>query len=142
VFCRERVAQLRDHRTEIDAAGVGLAAIGTGDIEYARHFKAQRSIDFPLLVDDELRSYREIGAGWLSWRQLVSLPGTLLPGARLLARGRLQGRSGRSPLLLGATHLIKPDGSVPYAWVNASLSDEAPLPEVLAAVAQARPAGS
>jgi peroxiredoxin len=136
MFCRERVAQLRDHEAEIRAAGVGLAAIGTGDIGYARHFEADRSIDFPLLVDDDLESYRVIGAGRLSLGEVLS-PSSLSASVRLLTKGRLQGRSGRHPTVLGGTHIIRPDGSVPYAWVNATLSDEAPLPEVLSAVGSA-----
>lgn len=136
MFCRERVAQLRDHEEEIRAVGVDLAAIGTGDIEYARHFKTERSIDFPLLVDDGLESYRVIGTGRLSLGEVLS-PSSLTASVRLLARGRLQGRTGRHPTVLGATHVIRPGGAVPYAWVNSSLSDEAPLPEVLRAVESA-----
>jgi peroxiredoxin len=141
MFCRERVAQLRDHDAEIEAAGVDLAAVGTGDIAYARQFKAERSIDFPLLVDDDLRSYRVIGTGRLSLGSVLSPP-SVASGVRLLARGRLQGRSGRHPTVLGASHVIRPDGSVPFAWVNSRLEDEAPLAELLAAIQPARPAGS
>src|SRR6266498_885344 len=133
MFCRERVAQLRDHEAEIRGAGVDLAAVGTGDIEYARRFKTERSIDLPLLVDDDLESYRVIGTGRLSPGSLLSPP-TVASSLRRLARGRLQGRTGKHPTVLGATHLIHPDGSVPYAWVNSSLEDEAPLPEILSAV--------
>jgi peroxiredoxin len=141
MYCRERVAQLRDHQAEIQAAGVDLAAVGTGDIEYARRFQAQRSIDFPLLVDDDLESYRVIGTGRLALGSMLS-PSSIGSSARLLARGRLQGRTGRHPTVLGASHVIRPDNSVPFAWVNASLEDEAPLPAILAAVRSARPAGS
>jgi peroxiredoxin len=133
MFCRERVAQVRDHEAEIRAAGVDLAAVGTGDIGYARRFQAERSIDFPLLVDDDLESYRVIGTRRLSLGSLAA-PSTVTSSLRLLARGRLQGRTGRHPAVLGATHLIRPDGSVPYAWVNSSLEDEAPLPEILSPV--------
>lgn len=133
MYCRERVAQLRDHEAEIGAAGVGIAAIGTGDIRYARAFKSDRSIDFPLMVDDDLTTYRAVGTGRLTLGGMLS-PSSVASSGRLLARGRLQGRTGKHPLTLGATHVIRPDRSVPYAWVNSSLPDEAPLPEVLAAV--------
>ncbi len=133
MFCRERVAQLRDHTDEIRAAGVGLAAIGTGDLRYAEHFKAERGIDFPLLVDDELVTYQAIGARRGGLRQMLGLP-TVTAGIRTLAHGRVQGRSGPHPLQFGATHLIRPDGSVPFAWVNDDFADDPPLPEVLAAL--------
>lgn len=130
MFCRERVAQLRDHEDQIRAAGVGLAAIGTGDLRYAEHFKAERQIDFPLLVDDELLTYRLIGARRGGLKQLLALP-TLTAGIRTLSHGRLQGRTGPHPMQFGATHLIRPDGSVPYAWLNDNFADDPPLPEVL-----------
>jgi len=133
MFCRERVAQLRDHEDEIGAAGVGLAAIGTGDLRYAEHFKTERQIDFPLLVDDQLATYRAIGARRGGLRQMLGLP-TLTAGMRTVAHGRMQGRSGPHPLQFGATHLIRPDGSVPYAWVNDDFAADPPLPEVLAAI--------
>ena len=133
MFCRERVAQLRDHEGEIHAAGVGLAAIGTGDLRYAERFKIERGIDFPLLVDDDLATYRTIGARRGGLRQMLGLP-TVTAGIRTLAHGRVQGRSGPHPLQFGATHLIRPDGSVPYAWVNDDFADDPPLPGVLAVV--------
>jgi peroxiredoxin len=141
MFCRERVAQLRDHEAEIQAAGLDLAAVGTGDVEYARRFKAERSIDFPLLIDDDLESYQVIGTERLSLGSMLS-PSSIGSGIRLLARGKLQGPTGSHPTVLGASHVIRPDGSVPFAWVNSSLEDEAPLPAILAAVQSARPAGS
>jgi peroxiredoxin len=133
MFCRERVAQLRDHQDEIRAAGAGLAAIGTGDLRYAEHFKTERKIDFPLLVDDQLTTYRAIGARRGGLKEMLGLA-TLSAGIRTVAHGRMQGRSGPHPLQFGATHLIRPDGSVPYAWVNGDFADDPPLPEVLAAI--------
>jgi peroxiredoxin len=133
MFCRERVAQLRDHEGEIRAAGIGLAAIGTGDLRYAEHFKAERKIDFPLLVDDDLLTYRLIGARRGGLKQILAPP-TLAAGLRTVAHGRFQGRSGPHPMQFGATHLIHPDGSVPYAWINDNFAADPPFPEVLTAV--------
>ena len=42
VFCREHVAQLRDHEAEFRARGARLAAIGLGDLAYARSFRDER----------------------------------------------------------------------------------------------------
>ncbi len=44
-----------------------------------------------------------------------------------------KGRTGKRPLTRGATYVIRPDGSVPFAWMNADFADSAPI-EVLAAV--------
>jgi len=51
VFCREHVAQLLEHEPKIKARGANLAAIGMGDFHYARLFREETGILFPLLVD-------------------------------------------------------------------------------------------
>lgn len=132
MFCREHVAQLRDHRQAILDAGVGVAAIGTGNPEMARAFRDEREIEFPLLLDEELRSYRAIGAGRATLGQLAR-PAMLAAGLRTLRGGHRQGKTGTHPLILGAIHVIRPDGSVPFAWLNTDPADNAPVKEALAA---------
>lgn len=127
------MAQLRHHEADIAAAGAGIAAVGTGDAAYAQRFKAAHHIDFPLLVDNDLVSYRAVETQSGTLRDLVA-PTVLAKGARAVLRGSRQARSGPAPLLLGATHVIRPNGSVPLAWVNADYADNAPLDAVLAAL--------
>ncbi|MGH8898086.1 MAG: AhpC/TSA family protein [Egibacteraceae bacterium] len=131
MFCREQAAQLRDHHEAILEAGADIAAVGTGNAEMARAFRDERGIEFPLLLDDGLRSYRAVGAGRGTLAQMVQ-PSMLAVGLRALRGGHRQGQTGKHPLLLGATHVIRPDGCVPFAWVNADFADNAPIDEVLA----------
>jgi peroxiredoxin len=133
VFCREHVAQLRDAVDDIRTTGATLAAIGTGDLDYARHFAEERGIDFPLMVDETSTSYRAVGTRKGTKRGLVS-PKVLARGAQAVAGGNLQGKVGRAPMVLGACHVIRPDGSVPFAWINGDFADNAPIDEVLAAL--------
>ena len=49
---------MRDHETEFRARGASLAAIGLGDLAYARAFRDEFAIAFPLLVDVEREAYR------------------------------------------------------------------------------------
>jgi len=58
VFCREHVAQLREHQSEIKARGANLAVIGMGDFHYARAFREETDITFPLLIDVDRAAYR------------------------------------------------------------------------------------
>lgn len=123
MFCRDFVAQLRDHADQIAAAGADLAAVGTGDLEATRAFQRTHDIPFPLLVDEAHRSYEVIGARQLRAAQVVS-PRAIAGAVRAMSRGRFQGKAGTAPTLLGATHVLRPDGSVSFAWVNADLTDK------------------
>lgn len=133
MFCREHVAQLRDHMDTLDEIDVALAAIGTGDIAYAQHFAEEQGIAFPLLVDDERRSYKAVGTRRSSVLDLAR-PSVVLASAKAMASGHLQGKTGPAPMILGAAHVIRPDGSVPYAWINDDVADSAPIDEIIAAL--------
>lgn len=118
---------------DILAANVSLVAIGTGDLDYARDFIEQQHIAFPVLVDDRSVSYRAVGTKKGSVLQLAN-PRLLVSGAKTMAAGRRQARSGPKPLVFGAAHVIRPDGSVPYAWINDDFDDNAPISDVLASL--------
>ena len=52
---------MRTHETEFRHAGARLAAIGLGDAGYARAFREESGIGFPLLIDEERAAYRAAG---------------------------------------------------------------------------------
>jgi peroxiredoxin len=118
---------------EARTLGVTLAAVGTGDMAYAEEFAQEQVVDFPLLVDTELDTY-----GIVETKSATAVglfrPSVMVSATKAIVKGNLQGKIGRAPMLLGATHVIRPDGTVPYAWVNDDFSDNAPIAEVLAAV--------
>jgi hypothetical protein len=49
---------LRERETEFDRRGVRIAAIGLGDRNYAKFFREETGITFPLLIDEERQAYR------------------------------------------------------------------------------------
>lgn len=124
---------MRDHEDEVSAAGGTVAAIGTGDLDYARDFRDSREIGFRLLVDPALATYRAVGTKKGTLLGLAK-PAVLAAGARITAKGTLQGKPGPAPLILGATHVLHPDGSVPYAWINDDYADNAPIPDAIEAL--------
>ena len=129
-MCREHASQLRGEYDRITAAGVGLAAIGTGDARYARHFVEDRDIPFPVLVDDEGEAAAI--AAVRSGVAAVSDPRAMFGAVRATLRGNLQGRVGPRPTQQGATFVIESGGRVVYAHRDAHPSDHAPLDDVLA----------
>lgn len=124
---------MRDALDDVTARAATLTAIGTGDVAYAQAFAEEQGVTFPLLVDDDSVSYRAVGTRKGSMRAMAN-PRLLAAGARATAEGHRQGARGRAPLVLGATHVVLPDGQVPFAWLNDRFDDDAPIPEVLAAL--------
>lgn len=115
------------------AAGVSVAAVGTGDVSYAKDFKAKYALKFPVMVDDDLVSYRAVQVKRSSQLNWVS-PKVLTASVRALAGGAISGVGspvGKHMDFLGATHVIRPDGSVPFAWINDDFGDNSDLDEVV-----------
>ncbi|MHC4925231.1 MAG: peroxiredoxin-like family protein, partial [Planctomycetota bacterium] len=100
MFCREQAAQLRSLRPRLEELGASPAAIGLGDASYARSFRKEAEIDFPLLVDADRQAYR--AAELSSMTVLGMLRPTMWKDARRARdEGHRQGKLGESPFQLG-----------------------------------------
>jgi peroxiredoxin len=124
---------LRDHQEQLAAAGVAVCAIGTGDATVAREFKTKYGLKFPVLVDDGLQSYRAVQVKRSSQLNWVN-PKVLTASVRALSSGAISGIGspiGKHTEFLGATHVIRPDGSVPFAWINDDFGDNSDVDEVV-----------
>jgi prostamide/prostaglandin F2alpha synthase len=131
LFCRAHLARLRDRHPEIDGQGANVVAVGTGDLDYGRQLQAQLRLTFPLLLDERLQTYAAVGAGRGHLTDWI-LRGVMRAGEKAaLETGARHGPPGKHVSALGATHIIRPDGSVPFAWCNGDFSEDAPLERVL-----------
>jgi hypothetical protein len=54
---------LRDAEGKFRQKGVNIAAIGLGGVDYARHFREETRIAFPLLIDDDSKVHKAAGLG-------------------------------------------------------------------------------
>jgi hypothetical protein len=133
VFCREHVAQLRDHEADFRARGARVAAVGLGDLAYARAFRDESRIAFPLLVDVERKAYRAAELHSASLRHLFRRD-TFTAGRRARAAGYRQGRTGRNPFQLGGSFVFGPGDVDRYAHVSETFGDNAPVAALLAAL--------
>ena len=124
---------MRDHQEQLSAAGVAVAAVGTGDKPVAKEFKAKYGLRFPVLVDDQLESYRAVQVKKSSQLNWVN-PKVLTASVRALSSGAISGIAspiGKHSEFLGATHVIRPDGTVPFAWINDDFGDNSDVDEVV-----------
>jgi alkyl-hydroperoxide reductase/thiol specific antioxidant family protein len=119
---------LREHEAEFNAAGARLAAVGLGDRQYARAFREETGIGFPLLIDEQRQAYR---AANLKNASLLHL----LYRANAAARRRAkQGGHRQHPFQLGGSFVFAPGNVDRFAHVSQTFGDNATPATLLAAV--------
>jgi hypothetical protein len=127
------VAQLREREDEFKKAGAALAAVGLGDMNYARLFREETGIDFPLLVDEQRIAYQ---AAALKSGNLLHILRRDNAASRARARtaGHRQHALGRNPFQLGGSFVFGPGNRDIYAHVSQTFGDNASPDELLNAI--------
>ena len=125
---------MRAHEHSFRERGAGLAAIGLGDAGYARRFREEADIGFPLLIDEERLAYRAAG---LRNANLLHLLRSDNKTARNRARagGHRQHKPGQNPFQLGGSFVFGPGDRDRYAHVSRTFGDNAPVEDLLGALA-------
>ena len=120
---------MRGHESKFKQSGATLAAVGLGDMNYARLFREEAGITFPLLVDAERTAYR---AAELTSANLFHLLRHENAEARARAKrsGHRQHRLGKNPFQLGASFIFAPGNRDLYVHVSRTFGDNAD-PEML-----------
>jgi len=129
---------LREHENEIREAGGTLAAIALGDMHYARLFREETRITFPLLVDAERTAYKaaEVKSGNLFH---IFRRDNGVARARARASGYRQHQLGSNPFQLGASFIFGPGNRDLFVHLNRTFSDDAD-PKTLLSILQGAPA--
>lgn len=124
---------MREHEQQFKQRGAKLVAVGLGDVSYARHFREQTGITFPLLIDDKREAYRAVA---LKKANLLHL----LRGDNARARKRAkaigvrQHHLGKDPLQLGGSFVFGPGNRDRFAHVSETFGDNANPADLLAAL--------
>jgi hypothetical protein len=124
---------LREHEQTFRERGANLAAIGLGDANYARLFREEAGITFPLLIDEQRRAY---GAAGLRNANLLHLLRSDNKTARDRARagGHKQHKLGENPFQLGGSFVFGPGDVDRYVHVNRTFGDNAAVKDLIGAV--------
>ena len=130
---------MRDVRQRINDAGAEIVIVGSGSPEQAGWFVEDFDIPRPVYSDPSLAVYKAVGAkrGW--WSTLN--PCVLLNGARATRGGFRQTKRRGVPNQQGGVFVIRPDGSVPYAYLSNEAGDHPAPADVAAAVESAATVG-
>jgi hypothetical protein len=127
---------LREHESEFQKFGAKLAAIGLGDRNYARLFREETGITFPLLIDEDRQAYRAAGLRKGNLLHIFRRDNSQAR-ARAKAAGHLQLRLGRDPFQLGGSFIFLPGNRDLYSHISKTFGDNA-APEALIATLDAR----
>ena len=125
--------ELRDRYDDLQAQGVELVAVGTGDQRYAGAFVRDEQIPYLVLVDDDAKAARAASVKVASWYRLLH-PSTWPATVATWKRGHRIHSPGKRVTQLGATFVLGPGDEVRYSHVDADSTDHAAIPDVLAAV--------
>ena len=124
---------MREHEQEFRSKGANLAVIGLGDENYARQFRQETGITFPLLIDAERKAYR---AAELKKANLLHLfrKDNAAYRKRAKAGGFEQKKLGENPFQLGASFVFAPGNVDKYVHLSETFGDNAAMADLLGAI--------
>jgi hypothetical protein len=115
---------LREHEEAFRNKGAGLVAIGLGDATYARHFREDTGISFPLLVDEKREAYLAIELRSASLLHLLRKDNASAR-KRAKAAGHRQHRLGKDPFQLGGSFVFGPGNVDLFSHISETFGDNA-----------------
>ena len=124
---------MREHEQELRKKGAKLVAIGLGDANYAKQFREETKIAFPLLVDENREAYEAIGLRHANALHLFRKD-NLSARKRAKSGGHHQHRLGKDPFQLGGSFVFGPGNQDRFAHVSETFGDNASTADLLAAL--------
>jgi hypothetical protein len=124
---------LREHQSEFEEKGANLVAIGLGDAHYARAFREETGINFPLLIDDQRQAYQ---AAELHQANILHLfrRDNAAYRKRAKAAGARQQKLGKNPFQLGGGFVFAPGNVDRYVHISGTFGDNAAIRELIGAL--------
>lgn len=124
---------MREREKGFQLKGARIAAVSLGDVEYARIFREDTGITFPLLIDADRVAYRAMDLGVGSVFSIFRSENREAR-TRAVAAGHRQHKLGKNPLQLGGSFIFGPADVDIYAHANETFGDNAPVADLLAAL--------
>jgi hypothetical protein len=127
---------LREHEQAFRKKGAKLIAVGLGDAAYARHFREDTGITFPLLVDEKREAYRTVELRNASLLHLLRKDNAAAR-KRAKAGGHRQHKLGKDPLQLGGSFVFGPGNVDRFVHISETFGDNSLPADLLAALSLA-----
>jgi AhpC/TSA antioxidant enzyme len=121
---------LRAHAEQIRNKGASLAAIGLGDSYFAREFRQETGINFPLFIDENREAYR---AAELKSANVFHLfrGDNAAARARAKAGGHSQHGIKKNPFQLGGSFVFGPGNVDRFVHISETFGDNASVQDLL-----------
>ena len=132
---------MREHEDAFQQKGAKLVAIGLDDVGYARQFREDSKIDFPLLIDDKREAYKAMGLGSANLLHLFRKDNAAAR-KRAKAAGHRQVKLGKDPFQLGGSFVFAPGNKDLFVHVSETFGDNADPKQLLKAVQGSSPGAS
>lgn len=124
---------MRENEPAFRNKGASLAAISLGDRNYARIFREESGIDFPLLIDEHREAYAMANLRSANLLHLLRRD-NFKSRARAQAAGHHQHKLGPNPFQLGGSFIFAPGNIDRFAHVSETFGDNASPETLLAAL--------
>jgi hypothetical protein len=124
---------LRDREKGFTLKGARIAAVSLGDVAYARLFREETGITFPLLIDEARVAYNAVELRKGSIFHVLRAD-NFAARNRAKAAGHGQHKLGKNPFQLGGSFIFGPGNVDLYAHLSATFGDNAPMADLLAAL--------
>jgi len=124
---------LRENEQAFRDKGAALAAIGLGDTNYARLFREETRITFPLLIDEKREPYRAAELRSANLLHLLKKDNAVARN-RARAAGHHQHKLGENPFQLGGSFVVGPGNTDRFAHISETFGDNAPIGRLLEAL--------
>ena len=124
---------MRENQAAFRHRGANLAAVGLGDLRYARLFREETGIIFPLLMDDRRIAYRAIELPKTTFFGLFRRE-NFVARSRARAAGHHQHKLGKDPFQLGASFVFGPGNLDLFTQLSTFTGDNASMASLLAAL--------
>jgi AhpC/TSA antioxidant enzyme len=125
---------LRTNEEAIRQRGAAVAAVGLGDFAYAKAFREETGITFPLLVDEKREAYQAMELKSANLFHLLRKD-NFEARARAKSGGHSQHDLGKNPFQLGGSFIFGPGDVDRFAHFSESFGDNASIQSLLNALA-------
>jgi hypothetical protein len=124
---------LRAHEQEFRAKGAVLAAVSLGDVQYAKVFREETGITFPLLIDEKKKAYEAMELKSANIFHLLRRDNAAAR-ERAKAAGHHQHKLGKNPFQLGGSFVFGPGDVDRFAHLSETFGDNAAMGDLLGAI--------
>ena len=124
---------MRGHEQAFRDAGASLAAVGLGGKSYARAFREETGIQFPLLIDHNREAYRAVELKKASLLHLLRRD-NMVARKRAKAGGHRQHKLGKDPLQLGGTFVFGPGNVDRFVHISETFGDNSTPEQIMKAL--------